>query len=271
MSENKSHTRKRKKASKRRQQEKNKKVYGFVHNRKLASEEIQEKIQLINEKKKNELCWIEYRQLSSGELIGEEDINFHLMFRSRKNSEHFFYYTGQCKPPPNPSILHPWVNYEELYQTYINSSPKTLLQEVETQLCDLCKKSLCFHLMPDLTALLFKEASIYLLACLPHLKSKKAQAFHPGMEVWSYFPEAKNLHTSLMFHQFALNQQNAGMDKKVRPPQVWDSTSFLSFHGTNKICALSILKNGPIRTSKLSQCARIVLLCRFHQEKKCHR
>jgi hypothetical protein len=128
------------------------------------------------------------------------------------------------------------------YRTYARSNPRPLLDRIKSEfsVVDVPTGQLIASLPRILS---FKKTRVFLHACLPSVDQKYQQDFHAGVEVWSYFPHAKGLSSSLTFRQFCAFQQR--LELPACAHQTWDPTLFLSFHGTTKEAALQILRFGP--------------------------
>lgn len=224
--------------------------YAFAQDGKIVSKEVEQVLNNQALPRPGKFSWITfYTQSPNGELDFRMPVNVHCLLSLPEKPEEYHYYAGRLqKSELKQQLVRPWVDYETQYKTYVDRKPKRLMERIQTQITDqitgsLNDRSRWQFVLPKLVRpLSFKQARTFLHACLPLIT---CSYFHPGMEVWSHWPKARDLWTSIMFQQWVANQQSLEMSKSVLPPQRWDPTPFFSFHGTDKTSALLILNHGP--------------------------
>jgi hypothetical protein len=224
--------------------------YAFAQDGKIVPKEVEQVLNNQALPSPGKFSWITfYTQSPNGELDSRMPVDVHCLLSSTEKPEEYHYYAGRLqKSELKQQLVRPWVDYETQYKTYVDRKPKTLMERIQTQITDqitgsLNDRSRWQFVLPKLVRPLpFKQARTFLHACLPLIT---CSYFHPGMEVWSHWPKARSLWTSIMFQQWVANQQSVEMSQSVLPPQRWDPTPFFSFHGTDKTSALLILNHGP--------------------------
>lgn len=138
----------------------------------------------------------------------------------------------------DPTVIK-WRN-----QAYASRYPATkLLTRIQTQM--EVREEVSLTADHNVLLLSYHQGRIYLRACLEKIDETERDTFESQVEIWGAFAKARNLMSSVKFVPFWVNQRRMLLDhEKPKYPQAWDSSLFLSFHGTDKKSALNILQTG---------------------------
>src|SRR5205823_14031613 len=88
------------------------------------------------------------------------------------------------------------------YEKYSQSNPQPLLSRIQSQVCVDSKRIFGSKGLIQAQLLSFKKKRVFLHAFLSLVKERNRSILNADSDIWSYFPKARDLDTSLLFWQF---------------------------------------------------------------------
>lgn len=177
----------------------------------------------------------------------EGDLTLSTVEMDRKCSSGFVHYEWRLQKMEHIQLLIDAGPRIQELQRYRDKNMPSLLPRFETELqnASLFQQIKCKQPNSLIKPLSFKRSLVFLDTVLSRKDENKEEQrdLTASCDVYSFFPHGRNFGSSIHFASFYASVHRE-ISTPITAPQAWDSTVFLTFHGTSKEAGLRILAEG---------------------------